>query len=130
LVAGAAGSATSAAGTASAAGVACAATVPSSLSVAAGASGLGPDAGRRSVADPRDQLADGHGRPRGHHHRERSGGLGLVGHRRLVGLYFGQLLALGDVATVLDQPGEDRPLLHGVRQARHQHVGHESLQVR
>src|SRR4029077_4524683 len=51
--------------------------------------------------------------------------IGLVGHVRLVGLDFNQLLADCHLLAHPLQPGEDRPLLHRVREPGHDDVGHQ-----
>ena len=53
---------------------------------------------------------------------EHAFGLGLVDHRRLVGLDLDERLAAGDLVPRALEPGEDRRLLHRVRQSRHPDV--------
>src|SRR4051794_23785218 len=78
----------------------------------------------RRVADLRDRLAD---RERVALLREdldeRAVAVGVVGHVRLVGLDLDQRLALLDLAALLDEPLQDRALLHRVGQPRHHHLG-------
>jgi hypothetical protein len=50
--------------------------------------------------------------------------VGLVGHRGLVGLDLGELVAALDLVAVLLEPAQDRALLHRVGQAGHDDVGH------
>ena len=53
-----------------------------------------------SLADGRDHRADRQGRALGRHDVQRAVGVGLVGHRRLVGLDLDDLLAAGDGVAV------------------------------
>jgi hypothetical protein len=53
-----------------------------------------------------------------------AGALGLVGHRRLVGLDLDELLAHLDAVAVGLQPADDGALLHGVGEAGHDDGGH------
>ena len=55
---------------------------------------------------------------------EHAGGVGLVGHRRLVGLDLDELLAALHLVAVGLEPLQDRALLHRVGQAGHDDVGH------
>src|SRR5215218_8928882 len=77
-----------------------------------------------ALADSGDDLADGERRALLGDDLEGPVGVGLVRHRRLVGLDLDELLALGDIVAVGLEPLEDRALLHGVGQARHGDVGH------
>ncbi len=89
--------------------------------------------GRRAVAgghglarhaDDRDRGADGGGLPVADEDLEqRPVGLGLVGHRRLVGLDLGDRVAAGHAGADRDEPGDDGPLLHRVGQAGHENFG-------
>ena len=63
-------------------------------------------------------------RPPGEDLGQGAGDVGLVGHVRLVGLDFDQLLADRDLVADLLQPGEDRPLLHRVGEAGHDDLAH------
>jgi hypothetical protein len=51
-------------------------------------------------------------------------GLRGIGHRRLVGLDLDELLSNRDRRTVRDEPGDDRALLHLIREGGHEDVGH------
>jgi hypothetical protein len=55
------------------------------------------------------------------HLDQRSVGVGVVGHVRLVGLDLDQRLALLHLAALVDEPFQDRALLHRVRQPGHHH---------
>ena len=75
------------------------------------------------LADARDQLADGERVALlGHDLDQRAVGVGLVGHVGLVRLDLHERLAALDLAALLDQPLEDRALLHRVGQAGHRDV--------
>ena len=114
------------------------ATAGDSRRTGAGADvGVGAGAARRDIADladegadTRDRLADGERGALGGRDLEDPLGLGLVGHRRLVGLDLDEVLALGDRLSVVDEPAEDRPVLHRIREPGHLDVGHGRLQVR
>ena len=80
--------------------------------------------GRRALADSRDHLADREGRALLGHDLQRPLVVGLVGHRGLVGLDLDELVALGHLVAGRLEPLEDRALLHGVGQPRHDDVGH------
>ncbi len=57
--------------------------------------------------------------------RQRPRHVAFVGHVRLVGLDLDQLVADRDLVPDLLQPLQDRPLLHRVREPRHDDVGHQ-----
>ena len=78
---------------------------------------------RRLLADRRDDLADRERVALARDGVERALLVGLVGHRGLVRLDLGDLLALGDLVALGDEPLQDRALLHRVGQAGHRDLG-------
>ena len=82
-----------------------------------------------ALADAGDHLADRQRGALGGDDLEHAVLVGLVGHGRLVGLDLDQLLAARTSSPSALSQLQDRALLHGVRQAGHDDVGHDpSLQ--
>src|SRR6202000_1045666 len=63
----------------------------------------------------------------GQYLRQRPRDITLVGHVRLVGLNFNELITDGDLVPDLLHPLEHGPLLHRVRQPRHDALGHQGI---
>ena len=72
---------------------------------------------------PRDRRAEHNRRAFGGEDLQRPARLGLVLHRRLVSLDLDDRVPRRHAVAGLLEPAHDRPLLHGVRQAGHPHVG-------
>ncbi len=77
-----------------------------------------------TAADVGDDRTDRQRRSLGRHDLQDAVEVGLVDHRRLVGLDLHQLIAAVDLVAIGLQPLQDGALLHRVRQARHHHLRH------
>ncbi len=84
-----------------------------------GLGGSGARFGRGLVPERRDHRADRERLTGLRDDRQLSRGRRLVRHRRLVGLDLEQLVARLDLIAGRFEPGQDRAVLHRVRQARH-----------